>query len=162
MKNILYLVIGLFLVSLSSAILNFREPLIFNYKANIIIIYIVYLSIFIGSERSSIIGLILGLVLDVSVGRFFGLNGLLFFLLGLLYGTFKDKIFKDRVFAPIILLILAVMIDSFVMTLISNVNFNSLNLYQNGMRIIEIMVMNIFLGIIAYYPIKYIVNKIES
>lgn len=162
MKNILYLVIGLFLVSLSSAILNFREPLIFNYKANIIIIYIVYLSIFIGSERSSIIGLILGLVLDVSVGRFLGLNGLLFFLLGLLYGTFKDKIFKDRVFAPIILLILAVMIDSFVMTLISNVNFNSLNLYQNGMRIIEIMVMNIFLGIIAYYPIKYIVNKIES
>ncbi|MBP2028105.1 rod shape-determining protein MreD [Acetoanaerobium pronyense] len=162
MKNILYLVIGLFLVSLSSAVLNFREPLIFNYKANIIIIYIVYLSIFIGSERSSIIGLILGLVLDVSVGRFFGLNGLLFFLLGLLYGTFKDKIFKDRVFAPIILLILAVMIDSFVMTLISNVNFNSLNLYQNGMRIIEIMVMNIFLGIIAYYPIKYIVNKIES
>lgn len=162
MKNILYLVIGLFLVFLSTSVLNFREPLIFNYKANIIIIYIVYLSIFIGSERSSIIGLILGLLLDVSVGRFLGLNGLLFFLLCLLYGTFKDKIFKDRVFAPIILLILAVMIDSFVMTLISNVNFNSLNLYQNGMRIIEIMVMNIFLGIIAYYPIKYIVNKIES
>lgn len=162
MKNFLYLLIGFFLISITSSVLNFREPLFFNYKSNIIIIYIVYLSIFIGSERSSIIGMILGLILDISVGRFLGLNGLLFFSIGLLYGTLKDKIFKDHVFAPLILLVMAVLIANFAMTIISHFNFNRLSMYQHFTRSIEIIVLNIILGIITYYPIKYLVNKIEG
>ena len=96
MKNILYFVIGLLLIVFSNTILNDIDLMFFSFRPNLILIYLVFISIYIGAEKASIIGLALGLIIDISVGKYFGYYGLLFIAVGYLYGSLKEKVFNEK------------------------------------------------------------------
>ena len=89
MKNILYFVIGLLLIVFSNTILNDIDLIFFSFRPNLVLIYLVFISIYIGAEKASVIGLALGLIIDISVGKYFGYYGLLFIAVGYLYGSLK-------------------------------------------------------------------------
>ena len=54
-----------------------------------------------GSVWGGFIGFALGLMEDLSVGSFFGLNAFTLTLIGLFFGRFSDRVFKEQFFLPI-------------------------------------------------------------
>ena len=54
-----------------------------------------------GSAWGGFIGFALGLIEDLSVGSFFGLHAFTLTLIGLFFGRFADRVFKEQFFLPI-------------------------------------------------------------
>ena len=54
-----------------------------------------------GSAWGGFIGFALGLMEDLSVGSFFGLHAFTLTLIGLFFGRFADRVFKEQFFLPI-------------------------------------------------------------
>ena len=54
-----------------------------------------------GSAWGGFIGFALGLMEDLSVGSFFGLHAFTLTLIGLFFGRFSDRVFKEQFFLPI-------------------------------------------------------------
>ena len=54
-----------------------------------------------GSAWGGFIGFALGLMQDLSVGSFFGLHAFTLTLIGLFFGRFSDRVFKEQFFLPI-------------------------------------------------------------
>ena len=54
-----------------------------------------------GSALGGLIGFFLGLVEDLSMGSFFGLHAFTLTLIGLFFGRFSDRVFKEQFFLPI-------------------------------------------------------------
>ena len=54
-----------------------------------------------GSVWGGFIGFALGLMEDLSMGAFFGLNAFTLTLIGLFFGRFSDRVFKEQFFLPI-------------------------------------------------------------
>ena len=160
MKNILYVITGLIIVVFSNTILNGINLSFFSIRPNLTLIYLTYLSIYIGINRASIIGLILGLIIDITVGKYFGLYSLLFFLLGLVYGSIKDKVFKENILTIIILVALATLVENVLSLLI--VGFGMNNIFIHVFRILESIVANVIISAGLFYPINYLINKVEE
>lgn len=51
-----------------------------------------------GSARGSLVGFSLGLLEDLSIGSFFGLHAFTLTLIGLFFGRFSDRVFKEQFF----------------------------------------------------------------
>ncbi|EKU71493.1 rod shape-determining protein MreD [Selenomonas sp. F0473] len=54
-----------------------------------------------GSKLGGLVGFALGLLQDLSVGSFFGLHAFTLTLIGLFFGRFSDRVFKEQFFLPI-------------------------------------------------------------
>lgn len=54
-----------------------------------------------GSAGGGFIGFALGLMEDLSVGSFFGMHAFTLTLIGLFFGRFSDRVFKEQFFLPI-------------------------------------------------------------
>lgn len=160
MKNILYFIIGFVIIQISNTLLNMTHLDWFNIKPNIVFIFICFISLYIGSLRGGILGLILGLILDISVNKYVGYYSLFFLLIGLINGTFKDKIFKENIFGPILLLAAGSLFDSISMLIISGAG--SMGLSGNASLVFKITFINIIFAAFLYYPISIIAAKIEN
>lgn len=160
MKNVVYFLIGFVIIIFSGSILNFIDFPLFHIHVDLIFLYITFLALFIGSERASLIGLGLGLIEDVFIGRYFGFYALILFSAGLFYGIFKDKIFKDRFGGAVFLLLAGV----FVYNILSILLYKTavFNVYLTGLRLFFVMVLNLIVGSILYHPFKSIICKIEE
>lgn len=131
----------------------------FNIKPNIALIFICFVSLYIGSLRAGALGIMLGLILDISVNKYAGYYALLFLLAGLTIGIFKDKIFKDNIFAPILLLAIASFSESIFMIAISQ---SGAGFTSSFLLIIKIALVNMIFAAILYYPISRMAVKIEN
>lgn len=54
-----------------------------------------------GSAWGAMVGFALGLLQDLSTGSFFGLHAFSLTLIGLFFGRFSDRVFKEQFFLPI-------------------------------------------------------------
>ena len=54
-----------------------------------------------GSAWGGVVGFSIGLMEDLSVGSFFGLHAFTLTLIGLFFGRFSDRVFKEQFFLPI-------------------------------------------------------------
>lgn len=160
MKNILYFITGLIIIVFSNTIINSINLSLFYVRPNLTLIYLIYLSIYIGLERASIIGLILGLILDITISKYFGLYGLIFFLIGLIYGSMKDKVFKDNIFTIIVLVGLATLFENVLSLLI--VGFEMNNIFIHILKILKSIFANVLISAFLFYPINYLINKVEE
>ncbi|CBH21513.1 membrane protein of unknown function [Acetoanaerobium sticklandii] len=160
MKNILYFVIGLLLIVFSNTILNDIDLIFFSYRPNLMLIYLVFISIYIGAEKASIIGLALGLIIDISVGKYFAYYGLLFISIGYLYGSLKEKVFKENIFTVILLVVIATIIDNLLISTI--VGFRGIELGMFLLRIVEAVFINGIISAFLFYPLNIVLNKVEE
>lgn len=160
MKNILYFVTGLLLIVFSNTILNDIDLMFFSFRPNLILIYLVFISIYIGAEKASIIGLALGLIIDISVGKYFGYYGLLFIAVGYLYGSLKEKVFKENIFTVILLVIIATIIDNLLISTI--IGFRGIELGIFLLRIVEAVFINGIISAFLFYPLNIVLNKVEE
>jgi rod shape-determining protein MreD len=120
----------------------------------------VFISIYIGAEKASIIGLALGLIIDISVGKYFGYYGLLFIAVGYLYGSLKEKVFKENIFTVILLVIIATIIDNLLISTI--IGFRGIELGIFLLRIVEAVFINGIISAFLFYPLNIVLNKVEE
>ena len=93
MKRILLCILGIFIIIIQNSIINYLS--IFGMTINIVLIYLVIISLYLGERESGIIGAILGIILDSSTGGIFGSNALIFFVLSYMVSYLRDKIYKE-------------------------------------------------------------------
>lgn len=160
MKNIFYFIIGLAVIIFTNTILNSINLSLFSIRPNLTLIYLIYISLYIGNMRASILGLILGLIIDITVGKYFGFYALLFFSIGLLYGSMRDKVFKENIFTILVLVILATFVDNLVSLLI--VGFGIENILIYFLRMLESFFINSVVAAFLFYPVNYFIKKVEE
>lgn len=71
-----------------------------------------------GSAWGALVGFVLGLVQDLSVGSFFGLHAFTLTLIGLFFGRFSDRVFKEQFFLPITASVAATLVKYLISALI--------------------------------------------
>ena len=160
MKNIFYFIIGLAVIIFTNTILNSINLSLFSIRPNLTLVYLIYISLYIGNMRASILGLILGLIIDITVGKYFGFYALLFFSIGLLYGSMRDKVFKENIFTILVLVILATFVDNLVSLLI--VGFGIENTLIYFLRMLESVFINSLVAAFLFYPVSYLIKKVEE
>lgn len=160
MKNAAYLLIGFLIILFSGAIFNFMDIPFFHAHVDLLFLYITFLALFIGSERASLIGMVLGFLMDIFLGRYVGFHSLILFVAGLCYGAFKDKIFKERFGGAVLLLLCGVFIYNIFSVLLYKTKVFSFSVI--GFKLVLVMALNLLVGSILYYPLKSMICKIEQ
>jgi rod shape-determining protein MreD len=104
MNQLSIAVILVFNIILQTTLLqHFR---IFGIIPNTTLILVVILAILYGRKKGAVIGLIAGLLQDILIGRLLGASALVYMLVGLIIGSFENKIFKDHTITPIFFAVL--------------------------------------------------------
>ena len=100
--------IGAFLVGLFVLQISFI-PLISRYGTgpDLMILVTVAYAFIRGSQFGGFVGLLLGLLTDIATGSYFGMHTMIYFLLGNICGIFSDHMYKEQIFFPILLAVLA-------------------------------------------------------
>jgi len=159
-KKILYFTIGLIVIFFSNTFLNDLNLFIFNIKPNLTLIYLVYISIYIGADKASLIGLLLGLVIDISVGKYFAYYSLIFFLIGFFCGNLKEKVFKENIFTILLLILISSFIDNLLSIIITGFSISNIGVYF--LRLSEGVIINGMISALLFYPLNMILIKVDE
>lgn len=161
MKNIILILIGIFIILIENSIMNYID--IFNISLNASIVYISIISLFVKRNEGALIGLILGLLKDILIGRFIGVNALVFFVIGYLYGILQDKIFKENITTIFILTLFSSLFDSLVNCLLLKSSFESEKILFSLVKgTFFIPILNTIFALIIYKALINFVKKLDD
>ena len=105
-----------------------------------------------GSVWGGFIGFSLGWLEDLSVGSFFGLHAFTLTLIGLFFGRFSDRVFKEQFFLPITASVAA----TFAKYLISSVIVYLLGYHFNPfLHMGRVLLILLLFQLIFAYPIHW-------
>ena len=90
-----------------------RPISIFGVKPNLIVIFVTIVGLLRNNVEASIIGLILGALLDVITGKTIGFYSLLGLYLGAISGSLNKKFYRDNVFVAMLMVFLFTMLYEF-------------------------------------------------
>lgn len=119
-------------------------------KPDFVLILVVFFSIFRGSAQGGTIGLLLGLMEDLMLGRFIGINTLCKGIIGYLVGITEKNLYKDNFLVPIISLLIASIANSALYFMISNMIGSNIGLNAMIMTTIPNTVYNMCFAPILY------------
>ena len=125
---------ALALISFFSVILRdtiFNDLSVAGGKPDFILIIVVFFAIFNGPVKGGWLGLGLGLLEDLMIGRFIGVNALCKGIIGLLIGVSERRLYKDNFFLPIISLLIGSLANSMIYYLLSKMI--GANMFLSGM-----------------------------
>ncbi|NLK51869.1 MAG: rod shape-determining protein MreD [Syntrophomonadaceae bacterium] len=108
------LVIGSFL--LQSTLLDIL-PL--RIKPDLILILVIFFSLLNGRRHGLIMGVTAGLLQDLLRGRLLGMNLLALALTGWVVGLLEDKVYKENILVPILVVFLATLLHALAMVILS-------------------------------------------
>ena len=83
-------------------------------KPDFVLILIIFYSIILGYKKGTAAGFILGLLEDIYLGRFIGMNALVKGLTAFVAGWFTRGAFTDNLFVPIITTFLSTLFSGFI------------------------------------------------
>lgn len=152
-------IIGIILVITYLLQLTFIPELrIFGVQANLILVVTCAIAFLFGSVDGSVVGILLGLLLDCYQGRNIGLSALIFFYIAIFVGDFNKKFFKDNYLILLVLTVFSTLIYETIIYVFSlfaySQNLMILYLLKN---LFLVTVMNILIGAIIY-PILLKIN----
>lgn len=159
MKRLLLGILGVIIVLLQNTIINYLS--VFGITINLVLIYLVIISLYLDEVESGIIGIILGFILDCSVGGIFGLNALLLSFLCYFISHEKEKVYKESpimIFTIILGVTFVYCLSSF---LLSRSVYNVSQL-TSIIKIIVLPIVNSLVGIILYKIFKNPILRLEE
>ncbi len=161
MKKVYLCLLGIAILILENSITNYMT--IFGVTIDFILIFLTIISLYLDELESSIIGAILGLLKDISVGGIFGINGLVYFLICYIISYSRKKIYKESK-VTIFTLILATTIFSSVFNIISSIavysSFTITRLIIRGIVILP--VLNSIMALILYKAFDKSILKLKE
>lgn len=117
MKILLLFVAGFFAVLLQNTVFNVLA--VAGGKPDFILILVVFFAIFRGPVQGGLLGIGLGLLEDLMIGRFIGINALCKGLIGYLAGTVEKRLYKNNFLVPMAALAVATFVQTFIYWLLS-------------------------------------------
>lgn len=159
MKRILLCILGFLIIIIQNSIINYLS--IFGMTINIVLIYLVIISLYLGELESGIIGAILGIILDSSVGGVFGSNALIFFVLSYMVSYLKDKIYKESLIMIFTIILLTTFIYCGCSFLLAKSLYNVCK-FTSIIKIIVVPIINSLVGILVYKIFKNQILRLEE
>lgn len=104
MKHFILAVVGGLAVVVETSVAPYVS--IHGVKPDIVMVYVVLVGMLGGAKDAGFVGLVAGLLEDVSSGQFLGLFILTRVVTGLAAGLSYEKVFQDRVVVPVVLVFL--------------------------------------------------------
>ncbi|MDW7674104.1 MAG: rod shape-determining protein MreD [Bacillota bacterium] len=155
--------VGLFLLALVSLVLQstvFSYLAIAGVKPDLLLIAVVFFSFIRGHRHGAVLGFCYGLLEDLVVGRFIGLNALIKMTIGFLVGLTEGKIYKENLIAPGLLVLLASIISGYLNLILLGIAGIPLAFGENFWRtIFPIALYNIGLAPFLYLKFYNVVAK---
>lgn len=111
-----------------------------------------------GSAGGGFIGFALGLMEDLSVGSFFGMHAFTLTLIGLFFGRFSDRVFKEQFFLPITASVAATFAKYVISALIVYLLGYHFNPFLHMGRVLLILLL---FQLICAYPIHWATFQLD-
>lgn len=128
---------------------------------NISLLFLIIFSIQLGEYYGGLLGLFLGILTDVLYLGFFGINTLIYFIIGYILGTFKENVYREDY--------LTYYSAAAVMSVVYNVIFYFIIFFlgintDSLLEIIRPILLETILNLILLYPILklefYLIDKV--
>ena len=161
MKKVYLCLLGIAILILENSITNYIT--IFGVTIDFLLIFLTIISLYLDDLESSIIGAVLGLLKDISVGGIFGVNALIYFLICYIISYSRKKIYKESK-VTIFTLILATTIFSSVLNILASIvvysSFTAVRLMIRGIVILPIL--NSIMALILYKGFDKSILKLKE
>lgn len=127
MRYIVLMFLPFLSIFLQSTFLSF-----YSFKGaipNLVLIFVVFFALLNGNRKNAAIyGFLCGLLEDLYIGRFIGINALALAATAFLIGSLEGRVFKENLLVGIITVILGTFINSIFLFLLSLMSYNLLHL----------------------------------
>ncbi|MEG0050560.1 MAG: rod shape-determining protein MreD [Terrisporobacter sp.] len=149
MKKVLLCLLGIVILIIENSMTNYIS--IFGVSIDFILIYLTIISLYLDEFTSGIMGLVIGLVKDITVGGVFGVHALIYFSLCYLISFLRKKIYKESKVTIFTLIIITTIFSSLINILTSIVVYSSYTNLRLVLRgIVMLPLLNSFIGLILY------------
>lgn len=120
--------LGFFSLILESTLFN--EIMIAGVKPDLILIIVILYAIFNGPKEGALIGLFLGLLEDLFLSKYIGINALTKLVVGFLIGSLEKRIYKENFLVPTVALFFGSLIYGLLFIIFSNMLGYSLGIVK--------------------------------
>lgn len=160
-RTFIYIVIILAAFLLQSAVFSFFA--LADIVPNLLIIVTASIALIRGRSEGCVVGFFCGLLMDISVGYYLGINALCFLVIGFVLGYFNQIYYEEDITLPLILIGVADFLYGIIMYILSFLVRGRFNvLYYLSHIILPELVYTLILSIIAYRLILFICKKLDK
>lgn len=152
-RGIVFLIIGLLALILQNSIIMGLP--IFGAKIDLVLIYIVCISMLLDKIELFFISLVIGIVKDAFFPYVFGINTIIYMLVSYIVCTIESKIYKDTIIIPMLFTFASSVFKVLISIMFLNIA-GIIHLDMNkiiNLSVIEIIINSIF-SIIIYNLVK--------
>ena len=161
MKKFLLCLIGILLVIVESSITNYID--IYGVSFSLALVYCTIISLYLDEFEAGIIGAIIGLIKDITVGGIFGINSLILFVVSYGISTLREKIYKDSYITIGTLVLITSIFDSMVNITATTLVYNSYSILTMVLKgIVIIPITNSILSLIIYKLFRKNILKLKE
>lgn len=161
MKKVLLCLLGIAILIMENSITNYIS--ILGISIDFILIYLTIISLYIEEFEISIIGLIIGIIKDITVGGIFGVNALIYFAICYIISFLRKKIYIESKVTIFTLIIITTIFSSLVNILTSIVVYSSYTTLRLVLRGIVILpLLNSLIGLILYGVFEKSILKLKE
>ncbi|MDU4934128.1 MAG: rod shape-determining protein MreD [Peptostreptococcaceae bacterium] len=161
MKRFLLCLIGILLVTVESSITNYID--IYGVSFSLVLVYCTIISLYLDELEAGIIGAVIGLIKDITVGGIFGINSLVLFAVSYGISTLREKIYKESYITIGTLVLITSIFDSMVNITATTLVYNSYGILTMVLKgIVIIPIINSILSLIIYKLFKKNILKLKE
>lgn len=161
MKRFLLCLIGILLVTVESSITNYID--IYGVSFSLVLVYCTLISLYLDELEAGIIGAVIGLIKDITVGGIFGINSLVLFAVSYGISTLREKIYKESYITIGTLVLITSIFDSMVNITATTLVYNSYGILTMVLKgIVIIPIINSILSLIIYKLFKKNILKLKE
>lgn len=149
MKRIILFITGILLIIIQNTIINYID--IFGVTINILLPVLVIAALYMDEIEIGIIGLLLGLIIDITVGGIMGINALIFAVISYTVSHYKKNFYINSNSMIMALIAISTVFQSLLMIIVSLISYKTdglLIMILKGFIIIPIL--NTLIGYLIY------------
>lgn len=129
----------------------FRSFSIQGAVPDMVLVLVIFYAIFNGANKGTVYGVICGLLEDLYMGRFIGINAISKGITAFVIGRLQGNVFKENILVGVIGVIVGTIINSILLFILSLVSFEVFNLDNSiFMHLIYEGAYNILIGVPIY------------
>lgn len=149
MKRMILFITGVLLIILENSVINYVD--IFGVTFSILLPFLVMSSLYMDEVEAGVIGLLLGFIVDMTVGGIFGFNALVYATISAVIAHYRKNFYVESTSMRMTLIAAATAFQSLLMIIISLIAYQTdgiLIMILKGFIILPLL--NVLVGFIIY------------
>ena len=161
MKRLILFITGVLLIVLENSVINYID--IFGVTFSILLPVLVISSLYMDEVEAGVIGLLLGLIVDISVGGIFGFNALVYAIISAFIAHYKKNFYVDSTSMVMALIAISTAFQSLLMMIMSLIAYQTdgiLIMILKGFIILPLL--NVLVGFVIYKLFGRVIMKLRK